>query len=1222
MDPVDVNEEINKVQLELSSINNELEGKIDVSRNLNESKDSINPQVSLVSETQLHRIGENLAPYYDMLRDDPDIELPSFKIYESFNPVIPNLDRRNRKKYNRHVSIQKFAVLNAKGWMFEDLFKYFSYLYAKKEYANDPNSRVQIIFSKEYEGLINKKNLGQSFFRTKLLHPNQINYNFIHKKLIEDFSNKYNAPDLGSGELVSFIVRKVKIPVGRGKENQRNSKIKITPPWNEYCGQACLARFIYRSKLKNLKDDKWSLTRQDKWLAETKKLAIEIEHNKPSMQLDDFNKFVIKYPNIRVVIFDEDRNIIFKSKMGESSCFIALNNGHYELINLLLGYLKYDKTNKSYKTCDYCLKLYIKDHKCIDKEYCNYCNYNFKNFEDGQAHLNDINLNSLNAKKLYCKFCNKKLPYANCLKIHESTCEKNSWWCEKCNCKHLPSKVFGENPVKHKCGEYLCKVCDIVVYPDQYHRCFLQVLKKAKGGNVDNYAFDIECTYDVETCNHSFAMIVIKKLYTNEEWIFHDIKEFHTFIENINKTKKISHLWGHNARGYDSFILFNIFYNEFNQTPSEIIRNGKKIMMMKYGVVKFLDSMNHIAGSLNNLIPTFGLNIDDKGYFPYRWYTNTNKDYVGPIPNKKYFNCARCKECCSYDKCSSGNAELKARKKMFKVTNGTSLIDEELLSPKQLEECSEIDKDFIYNIRNGSTCACTHFKQWYKGEKKYLYNIKEECQEYCRNDVSILTKALEAYRDLALDITEVDPLKKVTIASFAYEYFRIKHLKPNTIGLLNRQEYDFARLSLQGGRTNALGFYNNVTEEEQIEGRYMRYIDVVSLYPSVQLKSIFPVGHPVIDDDPNLDETIKQIISGGVGFVKCDLIPPKNLYHPLLLVKKNGKLVESLLDEDFVEKVFTMLELKKALELGYIISKVYESHIYEKSSNEIFRSYVDKLFDLKHKYSEENNVGKKSIVKILLNSLWGKFGQKDINKKDDYVDLKKFLNLAKNDKYEIIDFEELSNDKVFVQYNEIESYNLHLNNSNPAIASYTTSHARLVLYEAMSKLGQRVLYHDTDSLIYRFLPEDPVKHLIPEGKAIGAWELEADGELVEFVSIGAKSYAYRTKSGKVKVKSKGFNSDWITFEDYKSIVFQESNFLQVKNLNLPDQFINKTLDSNNLNQFKSLNYLNDFHMKRTENGITNVSLVKKLSWVYDKRVLCNDKRISYPYGFQYLPNQY
>ena len=35
---------------------------------------------------------------------------------------------RNRKKYNRHVSIQKFAVLNAKGWMFEDLFKYFSYL--------------------------------------------------------------------------------------------------------------------------------------------------------------------------------------------------------------------------------------------------------------------------------------------------------------------------------------------------------------------------------------------------------------------------------------------------------------------------------------------------------------------------------------------------------------------------------------------------------------------------------------------------------------------------------------------------------------------------------------------------------------------------------------------------------------------------------------------------------------------------------------------------------------------------------------------------------------------------------------------------------------------------------------------------------------------------------------------------------------------------------------
>ena len=1171
-DSIDVNSEINSVYLELDNNDGKLDTQIAPKNKKIEQKEEKIGQTTDIENQKLHIVGQELTEYYKMLKEDKDIELPSFKIYESFNPSFKS---HGRKKYNRHVSIQKFGVLNSKGWMFEDLLKYFSYLYHKKNYAKDLDSKVQIIITKEFDGLIDKKSLGNTFFRTSLIKPDQINFKYIQDKLLEDFT-KYSMPDLSNGDLVSFIVRKLKIPRGSGKDNQRNSKIKITPPWTEYCGQACLSRFLYREKLKNVKDDKWSTSRQDKWFKETKKLAIEIGHENPSMSINDFNKFVEKYNDIRVIIFDEDRNIVFKSKMAEKTCYIALNNGHYELINAVLMYLKYDKTHKGYKNCNYCLKLYIKDHKCIDKEYCNYCNYNFKNFEDGSYHISI-------KKESRCKHCNKKLLYNDCLKIHESVCDQIDWWCEKCNKKVI-------NKSNHVCGEHFCNICQITILPDSNHRCYLKPLKTAKRGNVENYSFDIECTYDVENCEHSFSMIVIKKLYTNEEWIFHDIKEFHTFIENINKSKKISHLWAHNAKGYDSFILFNIFYNEFNQTPSEIIRNGKKIMMMKYGVVKFLDSMNHIAGSLNNLIPTFNLDINEKGYFPYRFYTNNNKEYIGKIPDKKHFNCARCKDCCSYEKCSSTDQELRLRKKMFNITGGTGIIDEELLCE---QKHTDISQDLIYNVRNGITCKCVHFKTWYKEKKKIEYNIKEECQEYCRNDVNILTKALESYRDLAIDITNVDPLKKITIASFAYEYFRLAHLKDKNIGLLNREEYDFARKSLQGGRTNAIGFYNIISDEERKQGKFMRYIDVVSLYPSVQRNSIYPVGHPVIDNDPDLNETIKHILDKKVGFVECDIIPPKNLYHPLLLVKKNGKLVESLLDEDFIKKVYTTLELNKALSIGYKIVKVYTSHIYYSQSKEIFKSYVDKLFELKNKYSIENNIGKKSIVKILLNSLWGKFGQKDINKKEDYLDLNKFLNLAKNDKYEIIDFEEMSNDKVFIQYSELESFNLHLNNSNPAIAAYTTSHARLVLYEAMESLGPRVLYHDTDSLIYRFLDNDLGSALIEESNDIGGWELEKDGELSEFVSIGAKSYAYRTKNNKTVVKSKGFNSEWIKLDDYKEIVdyhFDDK-----------EKIIKK--------------YLNDFHMKRNNNGITNISLIKKLSWVYDKRVLIKDKKISNPYGY-------
>lgn len=42
--------------------------------------------------------------------------------------------------------------------------------------------------------------------------------------------------------------------------------------------------------------------------------------------------------------------------------------------------------------------------------------------------------------------------------------------------------------------------------------------------------------------------------------------------------------------------------------------------------------------------------------------------------------------------------------------------------------------------------------------------------------------------------------------------------------------------------------------------------------------------------------------------------------------------------------------------------------------------------------------------------------------------------------------------------------------TNVFIAAFTTSHARLKLYDAMDALKERVLYYDTESVIYRCQP--------------------------------------------------------------------------------------------------------------------------------------------------------
>lgn len=94
---------------------------------------------------------------------------------------------------------------------------------------------------------------------------------------------------------------------------------------------------------------------------------------------------------------------------------------------------------------------------------------------------------------------------------------------------------------------------------------------------------------------------------------------------------------------------------------------------------------------------------------------------------------------------------------------------------------------------------------------------------------------------------------------------------------------------------------------------------------------------------------------------------------------------------------------------------------------------------------------------------------------------------------------------------------------NVIVASCVTAHGRLRLYEMLDKLKTRVLYHDTDSIIYK---TDSVNdEEIPTGSSLGQWEDECkDPEsdwLIEFVSIGPKSYAYRTHSGKIALKCKG-----------------------------------------------------------------------------------------------------
>jgi len=91
----------------------------------------------------------------------------------------------------------------------------------------------------------------------------------------------------------------------------------------------------------------------------------------------------------------------------------------------------------------------------------------------------------------------------------------------------------------------------------------------------------------------------------------------------------------HNAKAFDAqFILNRAILLKW--TP-ELILNGLKIVSMKIHHIQFIDSVSYMPMPLRKLPEAFGLQAF-KSWFPHMFNTKANLDYVGPIPDIKYYD--------------------------------------------------------------------------------------------------------------------------------------------------------------------------------------------------------------------------------------------------------------------------------------------------------------------------------------------------------------------------------------------------------------------------------------------------------------------------------------------------------------------------------------------------------------------------------------------------------
>ena len=168
------------------------------------------------------------------------------------------------------------------------------------------------------------------------------------------------------------------------------------------------------------------------------------------------------------------------------------------------------------------------------------------------------------------------------------------------------------------------------------------------------------------------------------------------------------------------------------------------------------------------------------------------------------------------------------------------------------------------------------------------------------------------------------------------------------------------------------------------------------------------------------------------------------------------------------------------------------------------------------------NPGLRALAKLMFNSMWVKFGQRlDRTSVQEFTDPQDFAEFLESEEHDVRFVSSINEDRVEVHYKPMDEHILPGPNINIFVAAFTTCWARLRLYEALEILDDRVLYYDTDSVIFTQLPGQPTLAL---GDYLGDFtdELDPGDSIVEFCSGGPRNYGYKTLTDKVCCKVRGF----------------------------------------------------------------------------------------------------
>ncbi|KAG8176825.1 hypothetical protein JTE90_003453 [Oedothorax gibbosus] len=586
--------------------------------------------------------------------------------------------------------------------------------------------------------------------------------------------------------------------------------------------------------------------------------------------------------------------------------------------------------------------------------------------------------------------------------------------------------------------------------------------------------------------------------------------------------------------------------------------------------MRFIDSFNFLPMGLAKLPKTFGKTESAKGYFPHLFNIEENQSYVGELSDPVFY--------------SPDSMSIADRSKFYYCY---CIADVSILR----ECCLDFQKEFLDTaavnpfryVTIASACMAT-YRAHHIPETKIAMMPQHGYVNNCNNsadsirwldnvahcDGISIRLARNGTGEVKIDGVSIDgfceapntvyqavfwhgcmicfnpdtenPVSQVSMRTLANKTQEINRLREKGYTVTVKWEHDFRK---------------DLNDNQELQ-------DFVKNHESVDR---YPVGHPEV-----LTENFSDV-SSYFGIIKCKVLPPRGLYHP-----------------------------------------IYEVYHFKESSTDLFRSYIDLFLKIKQEASgwpanciteedkaayitayQENegiqlnpehiapNPGRRTVGKLCLNSFWGRWGMNLDKMQLDYVTSLEKFNALRTDVTKCVTDVYLPTEEVcVVHWRHEKGFSGQDKHTNVFLAAFTTCHARLKLYDELDKLKQHVLYFDTDSIIYK----SDGKNDPPLGNYLGDFTDEG----------GPKNYGYITNKGKTVCKNRGFKLNY-----RNSLIF---NFDMMKRL------------VREFDQDTTMDLVNPSKICRDPKRriVYNREEVKKYRIVYTKRIIQDDYS-TIPFGY-------